>query len=323
MASGIAVQLFGLTKTYVQRNGNPIPAVQNIDLSIPAGQIFGFLGPNGAGKTTTIKMMCALVKPSAGRVVIHGYDVWRQRSQSMRQIGAVLEGTRNVHWALSAWDNLIYFGHLKGLQGRRVKERAETLLRDLDLWDRRRDLVRTFSRGMQQKVAIGCALIADPPILLLDEPTLGLDVRAARTVKELVRNLAANHGKTIVLTTHQLDMAQELCERLAIISYGRIIANQRKDELIDLFREEYYQIKIKGRLPAQEHALFSDLNVVEEDENSLLSGAIQNQETLHEILDHLHAWGLPLISASLVEPDLEDIFVRLLDSDVKAGEVEL
>jgi ABC-2 type transport system ATP-binding protein len=321
MISSIAVQLFGLTKTYRPRNRDPIVAVQDLNLSIPVGQIFGFLGPNGAGKTTTIKMMCALVKPSDGRVEINGYDTWRQRSQSMRQIGAVLEGTRNIHWALSAWDNLVYFGNLKGLHGRSLKNRAESLLRDLDLWERRRDLVRTFSRGMQQKVAISCALIADPPVLLLDEPTLGLDVRSARTVKDLVRKLATDFGKTIVLTTHQLDMAQELCDHLAVISRGRIIANQRVDELIDLFREEYYQIKVRGQLPFPEDPLLSGLNIVEGDEITILSGAIQNQHALYAILDGIHAWDLPLVSASLVEPDLEDIFVRLLDNDLNAGEV--
>lgn len=141
---------------------------------------------------------------------VNGHDVWRQRSAAVRQIGAVLEGTRNVHWPLSAWDNLIYFGHLKGMWGKKLAARAEQLLRRLALWDRRGDLVRTFSRGMQQKVAIACALTAAPPIVLLDEPTLGLDVQAARTVKDLVGRLAREQGKTVVLTTHQLDMAQEL-----------------------------------------------------------------------------------------------------------------
>ena len=171
MAPLPAIQLQGLCKRYHRRGGSPIEAVRDLSLSIPRGQIFGFLRPNGAGKTTTIKMACGLVEPTSGTVFVHGRDVWRHRARAMLEIGAVLEGTRNIHWALSAWDNLTYFGHLKGMWGKQLARRADALLRELDLWERRTDLIRTFSRGMQQKVAIACALIADPPIVLLDEPT--------------------------------------------------------------------------------------------------------------------------------------------------------
>jgi ABC-2 type transport system ATP-binding protein len=310
-----AIQIDALSKTYRQKDGTPIQAVRNLSLSVPVGQVFGFLGPNGAGKTTTIKMICCLVKPTSGNVRVNGHDVWRRRSAAIRQIGAVLEGTRNVHWPLSAWDNLIYFGHLKGLWGKELATRAEQLLRELELWDRRKDLVRTYSRGMQQKVAIACALIADPPIVLLDEPTLGLDVRAARTVEELVGRLAREQGKTVVLTTHQLDMAQKLCDRVAIISKGRIIANQPVEELLDLFSEEYYQIKVKGHLPAEITSRFDGLTVEEENGNTILSGPIADQNALHDILGRLHDLALPLLSASRAEPDLEEIFVRMLDTD--------
>ena len=316
----IAIQIEGLSKTYRQRNGQPIQAVRDLNLSVTAGQVFGFLGPNGAGKTTTIKMACGLVKPTAGWVRVNGCDVWHRRGAAVRQIGAVLEGTRNVHWPLSAWDNLIYFGNLKGLWGRRLSGRAEQLLRELELWERRKDLVRTFSRGMQQKVAIACALVADPPILLLDEPTLGLDVQAARAVKEMVRKLAREQGKTVVLTTHQLDMAEELCDRVAIISQGRIIANEPVGELLDLFSEAYYQIRVEGRLPAEMGELFDHLTVSEENGNTILSGPIADQDVLHAILERLREMGLPLLSASRVEPDLEEVFVRVLDTDAAQGE---
>ena len=232
MAQQIAIQVHNLSKTYRTRKGEAIDAVRNVSLTIPTGQVFGFLGPNGAGKTTTIKMICSLIKPTAGSVTLNGIDVARNRRAAMLQTGAVLEGTRNVHWTLSAWDNLLYFGHLKGISGSILRSRAEWLLKELDLWDRRSNLVRTFSRGMQQKVAIGCALVNDPPIILLDEPTLGLDVHAARTVKALVTQLAKDNGKTVVLTTHQLDMAQELCQHVAIISKGRIIADHPVEELL-------------------------------------------------------------------------------------------
>jgi ABC-2 type transport system ATP-binding protein len=314
-----AIQVDHLNKTYRHGKGEAIHAVKDVTLSIPAGQLFGFLGPNGAGKTTTIKMICNLIQPTSGSVIVNGLDVSRNRSAAMSQFGAVLEGTRNVHWAISAWENLLYFGHLKGMSGSILRVRAESLLKELELWDRRDDLVRTFSRGMQQKVAIACALVHDPPIILLDEPTLGLDVQAARTVKALVERLARDHGKTVVLTTHQLDMAQELCERVAIISKGRIIADHPVEELLDLFSEEYYRITVRGALPAIEG--FGELTRTEDNDTTTLTGPIADQETLYALLNRLHDLGFPLLSSSLVEPDLEEVFVRLVDRDSEQQEV--
>ena len=180
-----AIELSGLAKRY-RRGKGWLTAVDDVTLAVPAGQVIGLLGPNGAGKTTTIKMACGLILPTAGTIRINGYDVGRERAAAVRQIGAVLEGSRNVYWPLTAWQNLMYFGRLKGLRAAEIKPRAERLLTDLGLWDRRNETVGSYSRGMQQKVAIAAALITDPPVLLLDEPTIGLDVEAARTVKDWI-----------------------------------------------------------------------------------------------------------------------------------------
>jgi ABC-2 type transport system ATP-binding protein len=245
-------------------------------------------------------------------VSVNGVDPWRQRGAVMREIGAVLEGTRNVHWTLTAWDNLLYFGHLKGLTGKTLSARAEQLLRELGLWDRRKDLVRTYSRGMQQKVAVACALVADPPVLLLDEPTLGLDVQAARAVKELVARLAAEQCKTVVLTTHQLDLAQELCQRVAIVRQGALIADQPVGDLLQLFSGDYYEIRVEGSLPPERVAQFGAFTVREENGQTLLSGDIAGQDALYDLLGQLRAAGLPLLAAQRAEPDLEEVFVRLV-----------
>ena len=321
MASHIAIKLEGLSKVYRQKNGDPIDAVKNLYLSIPPGKVFGFLGPNGAGKTTTIKMICCLIRPTSGTVTIHGRDAWRHRSQAMQHVGAVLEGTRNVHWPLSAWDNLIYFGHLKGVRGKPLSARAERLLRELELWDRRKDPVRTLSRGMQQKVAIGCALIADPPIVLLDEPTLGLDVQAARTVRELVGRLAREHGKTVLLTTHQLDMAENLCDRVAIISRGEILTDKPVEDLLALFSGEHYRIEVDGSLPEHAAARFDGMTIVEQNGHTVLSGPVAGQDALYTILSRLRDLGRPLLSAARAEPNLEEVFVRMLDESLGQREV--
>ncbi len=155
----LAFELTNLSKVYRRGKGTAVHAVDDLNLSVPGGQVVGLLGPNGAGKTTTIKMMCGLVTPTEGRVHLNGYDVARERPLAVRQVGAVLEGARNVYWSLSAWQNLLYFGRLKGLSRRLIVPRAESLLRSLDLWKQRHQAVGGYSRGMQQKVAIAAALI--------------------------------------------------------------------------------------------------------------------------------------------------------------------
>ena len=308
-----AIEIESLSKTY-RKSRRPMNAVAGIDLSVEAGQVFGLLGPNGAGKTTTIKMMCGLVTPSSGSVRLNGYDVARQRRHAMAQIGVVLEGTRNVYWRLSTWQNLLYFGRLKGQRGDAFRSRAEWLIKNFDLWDRRNDEVRELSRGMQQKVAVACALVADAPIILLDEPTLGLDVQAARLVKKWIGQLVAESGKTVVLTTHQIDMAQELCQRVAIMSGGRIVSDGPVDELLGRFESDSYQVRLDGRLDGQEHA-FGDLTITEVDGETVLSGPIADQAELHRVLDRVRELGLPLVSVGRIVPDLEEVFVQMLEEE--------
>ena len=309
-----AIELDGLTKTFRRRGSEPVHAVVDLSLSIPRGQIFGFLGPNGAGKTTTIKMMCGVVAPDSGGATLLGHDVRRDRAAAMRQIGVVLEGARTVYWRLSAMENLMYFGRLKGIRGKYLKPRGERLLKELDLWDRRNDDVREFSRGMQQKVAIAAALMSDPPIVLLDEPTLGLDVESARTVREWVSRLAKEENKTVLLTTHQLTMAQELCDRVAIINEGRLIADRTVGELLSLFRRDYYRIRVGGQITGKV-SLPEGLVIEEGEHETTISGDIAEQERLHEVLRFIREEGLPLLSVQRSEPSLEHIFVELLNED--------
>ncbi|MEM7031903.1 MAG: ABC transporter ATP-binding protein [Chloroflexota bacterium] len=310
-----AIALRDLSKTYPRKEGGPVQAVAPLNLDIPTGQVLGFLGTNGAGKTTTIKMMCGLVAPTTGQVTLNGYQVDKQRSQAMSQIGAVLEGTRNIYWRLSPLQNLIYFGRLKGYGGRPLRQRAEQLLQELDLWDRRHDPVNDFSRGMQQKVAIACALISDPPIVLLDEPTLGLDVHAARTVKEWVKDLAGHYGKTIILTTHQLDMAETLCDRVVIIREGELVTDQPTSALLELFRQARYEIRVEGHLPddmaSMKQMPDTGLSLSYDNGHTLLSLSSNDQDKLHQVLDKIRARGIPLISVQQAEPNLEEVFVQL------------
>jgi ABC-2 type transport system ATP-binding protein len=306
-----AIELSGLTKRY-HRGKDWLTAVNDVTLSVPPGQVIGLLGPNGAGKTTTIKMACGLIVPTAGTIRLNGYDVGRRRPDAVRQIGAVLEGSRNVYWPLTAWQNLMYFGRLKGLRAAEIKPRAERLLTDLGLWDRRNETVGSYSRGMQQKVAIAAALITDPPILLLDEPTIGLDVEAARTVKDWIARLAAGEGKTIVLTTHQLPIVQELASRIAVIRGGEIIADLPTGELLSEFAEDRFEVRVAGPLNGFAGPLPAGTQAEPDGEATRVTLRDTDQDALQYFLGRLHDARVPLLSVCQAQPDLEEIFLRLV-----------
>ena len=288
-------------------------AVDEVDLAVHAGEVVALLGPNGAGKTTTIRMSAGLVVPTSGSVQIAGEDVGRHRGAAVQHLGAVLEGGRNVYWPLSAWQNLLYFGRLRGLRRRDIAPRAQWLLQELGLWDRRHEPVGTFSRGMQQKVAVAAALVTDPALLLLDEPTIGLDVAAARTVKAWIRRLAAEDGKAVVLTTHQLEVAQELSDRAAVIRDGRVVADLPVGELLDQFRDDRVEIRVRT-LP--EHVVEElpdhDRVVARDGQPPRIVVPDGNQVTVYRVLETLARHQLPLVSVAPVRPDLEDVFLRLV-----------
>lgn len=311
-----AIEIDAVTKRYGKN-----AAVNNVSLSVPAGQVLGFLGPNGAGKTTLIKMICGLIHSTAGDIRVNGYHITRQRSQAMQQIGVVLEGTRNVYWRLSAWQNLMYFGRLKGVSGSTLRQRAEYLLKMLGLWERRRDEAGEFSRGMQQKLAIACALIADPPIILLDEPTLGLDVQVARTLREQIGLLAQEQRKTIVITSHQLDMVQAVCHQVAIIKQGSLIACQPMVDLLNMFDQEHYVVTVDGHVDPAMMPLLPQIRVQNENGTSIISGSLDDPQTLHDLLDALHSQGRPLVSVQRQKPNLEDVFVQLTDHETHTARV--
>ena len=307
-----AIAIEGLTKVYGNSQRGGVTAVDGISLTVAPGQVFGLLGPNGAGKTTIIKLLCGLVTPSAGSAQLNGFDVARQRSQAVMQLGVVLEGGRNVYWSLSAWQNLFYFGRLKGLSGSEIKPRAERLLRELGLWKVRDGQVGGFSRGMQQKVAVASALITDPPILLLDEPTIGLDVEAARTVKDWIVGLPQEQRKTVVLTTHQLDMAQELCDRVAVMHEGRIVADLPVLELLTRFRQDRYEVVLGTHSELAGVALPEGTTVNYQDSTTVLTSPSLESGPLYSLLARLNQAGLPLRSLKPVEPDLEYVFLELV-----------
>src|SRR5690349_2050142 len=198
-------------------------AVNGVDLQIERGEIFGLLGPNGAGKSTTIRVLCTLLEPTSGSAQVNGFDIVKQANDVRRSLGTVLAGERSIYWKLTGRENLEYFAALYHIPQPIAKKRVEELIERMELKERADELVEKYSSGMRQRIAISKALLARPPILLLDEPTLGLDPQAARNLRDLVLELQ-REGHTILLTTHYMEEADLLSDRIGVIDAGKIIA---------------------------------------------------------------------------------------------------
>lgn len=214
----------GLTKNYGTLN-----AVQDLSLSVDSGRIFGFLGPNGSGKTTTIKMLCGLLSPTAGRALICGIDVQEEPVKAKALLGYVPD-TPDVYEKLSARELLQFVADLRKMDRRKAQARMDELLYMFELDERQNELLGSYSHGMRQKVCIASALLDEPKVLFLDEPTVGLDPKSARLVKEVLREVA-NSGGTVFMSTHILEIAERMCDRVGIIHQGRLIAEGSVEDL--------------------------------------------------------------------------------------------
>ncbi|MDP9320220.1 MAG: ABC transporter ATP-binding protein [Chloroflexota bacterium] len=205
---GVVLRTERLTKRFER-----LTAVQDLDLEVHEGEVFGFLGPNGAGKTTTLRLLCALIAPTSGRAEVAGFRLGAEDEQIRASVGILTEQP-GLYERQSAEDNLLFFAALFGLPRAVARDQTERYLRLMGLWERRREAVATFSRGMKQKMAIARAAIHEPRIIFLDEPTTGLDPDAARTVREFIAQIRGE-GRTVFLCTHNLDEADRLCDRIA------------------------------------------------------------------------------------------------------------
>jgi ABC-2 type transport system ATP-binding protein len=297
------LEVEGLCKTFHTRR-QTVAAVQGISLTLAPGEILAFLGPNGAGKTTTIKMISALIRPDAGSVRVLGKDPERDPS-ALRQVGAVLEGNRNTYWRLAPEENIEYFGVLKGLGRREAKRRAGELLERFGLGEKRGVPTQKLSRGMQQQVALAVALVHQPQLLLLDEPTLGLDVGAAERMKGMIREVTAR-GQSVLLSTHQLALAEELAGRVAIIHRGRIVTEEPTAQLLRRFSSEAYRIEVAPHSNGFDAAALARLGASVKGDTIDYMGVPAG---LYQVLELLRP--TPIVRLEKVEASLTDVFLQL------------
>lgn len=308
-----------------------IVAVKGVSFEVKPGEVFGFLGPNGAGKSTTIRMLATLLEPSSGHAFICGHDVGRDAMEARAKLGAVLAGDRSLYWKLSGRENLEFFATLYRVPHREIPNRIETVLRRMQLLDRADELVERYSTGMKQRLALARALLADPPVLLLDEPTLGLDPQSARNLRDIVLELK-EEGRAILLTTHYMEEADMLSDRIAIIDHGEIIALDTPDGLKKgLSQDRLYRMELTAHNGAPDGSAsvatngaidtltekVAGLTVVEkrpDEENgsvhltfTLADPAGQNAQ----LWSSLASSGIHVLNYSVDEPTLEDVFISL------------
>ncbi|MDX1960127.1 MAG: ABC transporter ATP-binding protein [Leptospiraceae bacterium] len=293
----------------------PMEAVKDISFQIKPGEVYALLGPNGAGKSTTIKMIAGLIHPTSGKILLGGKELGKDVSV-YKSLSAVLEGTRNVYWRMNPLENLHYFANLRGVSSKIVSEKADKLLTELEIDAKKKNQSQHLSRGMLQKLALGVALITDPKIILLDEPTLGLDVSSSRKIKEKIKYLTKEEGRSILLTTHQLDLVEEIADRVGIIRAGKLVVEGTLTELKSVFKTSIYRAKLRG-VWKPDKKIISKFSIKIRNEQQGLTEIdldAKSKKGSFEFLDYINKSSLELVSFSKLEEDLEEIFLRVLET---------
>lgn len=297
----------------------PVMALDKVNVTIDEGELFGILGPNGAGKTTLIKVLCTLLLPTSGSAYVSGYDVAKDVFQIRRKINMVSGGETSGYGLLTTRENIWMFSQFYGIPSKTSKERIDELLHTFDLWDKRNAKVRTLSTGERQKMNMIRGFVTDPEILFLDEPTLGLDVNASRTIREYVMNWVKNNDhKTVFLTTHYMMEADMMCDRVAIIDRGRILALDtperlkktiRKDAVVqldvDMLKDKSSFSTIKGVKN------FSYKDDIARGITSL-TFIISDESAISDVLSILTSEKSRIRSMHKSEPTLEDVFISMV-----------
>jgi ABC-2 type transport system ATP-binding protein len=301
--SEAAISIQGLNKTYA---GGKV-ALTNVDLEIPRGQIFGLLGPNGAGKSTTINILAGLVNKSSGDVSIWGFDIDKDPRNAKRSIGIVPQEIVFDPF-FEPFEMLELYAGLYGIP--KAERRSMELLRAVHLEDKAHAWARSLSGGMKRRLLVAKALVHNPPVLVLDEPTAGVDVELRQQLWEYVRQLN-DEGVTVVLTTHYLEEAEELCDRIAIINHGQVVTNLPTRELLAMAQEKAVSVTFDRDISAIPQAACFEKIELKPDKRTLVITYSKDKVNAGEVLTALQEAGLSIVDVSTQEPDLEDVFLNL------------
>ena len=302
----------GLNKSF-----GAVRAVDSVSFEVSPGEIYGLLGPNGAGKTTTISIISGLLKPDAGNVAVAGKPFWSDPMAAKRIMGVVPQELA-IYEELTGRENLEFWGRMAGLSSGEAKSRAAELLEALSLTERAKDATKTYSGGMKRRINLGCALLHQPQLLLLDEPTVGIDPQARLKILEFIRGLRAS-GTAILYTTHYLEEAETLCQRIGIIDHGRLLAEGTLTELQERLggdRVFVLEADFKDASPDQWDGFPQRFRVIQKSERQLVVAAVGKRDPSECLKDLL---GLPVRveNVMLKRPSLNDVFLQLTGRDLR------
>ncbi|MBN1893292.1 ABC transporter ATP-binding protein [bacterium] len=306
-----------LTVSHVSKRFKDIAAVQDVSFEIRKGEIFGLLGPNGAGKTTTLNMICSLIKPDSGRIELDGMEVTDKNPGLRKKLGVVPQDVA-LYEEFSAVDNLKFWGGLYGLKGTPLKSRIAEVLSLVGLEERSRDRMKTYSGGMKRRLNLACGMIHNPGLLLLDEPTVGIDPQGRHAMLDMIRR-AAKSGTTILYTTHYLDEAESLCDRLCIMDHGRVLATGNQDEIKRIVGENRI-FKVTGVFEARNAeempGRIPELTLLSLRPNEVLYSLPVRQQT-GKLIETLIASGFQIENLSIKEPSLDSVFLKLTGKELR------
>jgi ABC-2 type transport system ATP-binding protein len=315
-----AVYVDGVAKTFGSGD-EAVTAVEEVSFAVEPGEVVGLLGPNGAGKTTTIKSILGLVLPDEGDVRIEGIDVYERPRAASEHVDAMLEGARNDYWRLTVRENLRYFASVRGQDPDVVADRHDQLLDHLDLADKADTAVRDLSRGMKQKVSLASVLAGDVSVAFLDEPTLGLDVESSLKLRGELRRLVDERGLTLVLSSHDMDVIEDVCDRVVIMNDGRVVVDDTVEDLLAGFETKGYRFTVRGLdgpTLADLRERFDVTGVEELDGRTRLDVAADS-DAFYRLTDAMEAFDLEVAGVETAQPDLAEAFVEVTGGDASAG----
>lgn len=306
------LQVRQLTKSY-----GAVRAVELISFEVRPGELYGLLGPNGAGKTTTISIIAGLLKPDAGEVVVAGRPFWSDPQRAKSTMGVVPQELA-IYEELTGRENLEFWGRMAGLTAAEGRSRAAELLQALALADRADEVVKTYSGGMKRRINLGCALLHKPRLLLLDEPTVGIDPQARANILEFIRGLRAS-GTAVLYTTHYLEEAETLCDRIGIIDHGRLLAEGTLPQLQErLGGDRVFVVEgnVKNASPEEWPAFCERFRVIQKSDRQLVVAAIGGGDPA-ECLKALLALPVRVENVTLKRPSLNDVFLQLTGRELR------